>query len=63
MSQVTLYLDNEAEQLLRQSAQAASLANREWPAELIALAGAFSDFPLRDGTLQQTEDRDLLVAN
>lgn len=69
MSQVTLYLDNEAEQLLRQSAQAAGLSNskwvadlikkharQEWPAELIALAGAFSDFPLRDNTLQHTED-------
>jgi len=69
MSQITLYLDNEAELLLRQAAQAAGLSNskwvaelikkyarQEWPAELKALAGAFSDFPLRDETMQQSKD-------
>ena len=30
MSQVTLYLDSEAEKLLRQSAQAAGLSNSKW---------------------------------
>ena len=35
MSQITLYLDDEAEQLLRQSAQAAGLSNSKWIAELI----------------------------
>ena len=69
MSQVTVYLDDEAENLLRQSAQAAGLSNskwitqlikkharQEWPSELKALAGAFSDFPLRDNDLQQHID-------
>lgn len=69
MSQITLYLDDEAEQLLRQSAQAAGLSNskwiaelikkharQEWPIELKNLAGAFVDFPLRDNSLQQTAD-------
>jgi hypothetical protein len=69
MSQVTLYLDGEAENLLRQSAQAAGLSNskwvaqlikkharQEWPTELKALAGSFADFPLRDNELQQGID-------
>jgi len=69
MSQITLYLDNEAEQLLRQSAQAAGLSNskwiaglikkharQEWPIELKNLAGTFADFPLRDNSLQQAQD-------
>ena len=69
MSQITLYLDDEAEQLLRQSAQAAGLSNskwiaelikkharQEWPTELKNLAGSFADFPLRDNNLQHAED-------
>ncbi|HRH92148.1 MAG TPA: hypothetical protein PLW01_09550 [Agitococcus sp.] len=69
MSQITLYLDDEAEQLLRQSAQAAGLSNskwiaelikkharQEWPKELKNLAGSFADFPLRENKLQHAED-------
>lgn len=61
MAQVTLYLDEEAERLLRTSAQAAGVSNSRWvsdlirthahaswPASVLALAGAFPDFPLAD---------------
>ncbi len=69
MSQITLYLDDETERLLREAAQASGLSNskwvaelikkyahQEWPQELLGLAGAFDDFPLRDETMQQGQD-------
>ncbi len=69
MSQVTLYFDDETEQLLRQSAQQAGLSNskwvaqliqqhtqQHWPSELLALAGAFADFPLRGEDDQLPDD-------
>ncbi|HSI60687.1 MAG TPA: CopG family transcriptional regulator [Ideonella sp.] len=58
MAQVTLYLDDEVDSLLRSSAQAAGVSNSRWVADLIRhhahaqwpqavldLAGAFPDFP------------------
>lgn len=61
MSQLTLYLDDETEALMRERAKAAGLSNSRWVAELIRrnavadwpvplseLAGSFPDFPLRE---------------
>ncbi len=61
MSQVTLYLDDETDALLRDRAQASGMSKSRWVAEVIrrhaqdtwpaewrALGGAFPDFPLRD---------------
>ena len=61
MSQVTLYLDEETDQVLAQSASRAGMSKSRWVAQLIRrhakegrpqeclnLAGAFPDFPLRD---------------
>jgi len=60
MSQITLYLDDATEALVTQAAQASGVsksrwvaelirqhAHDTWPADCIALAGAFADFPLR----------------
>ena len=59
MSQITLYLDHELETKLRVAAKAANLSqsrwvanliaeklNNEWPASVVALAGAWADMPL-----------------
>ena len=59
MSQITLYLDDETEQLVRAAAEACGVsksrwvadmirrhARDTWPDEIVALAGAFPDFPL-----------------
>ena len=61
MSQVTLYLDEETDQALAQSASRAGMSKSRWVAQLIRrhakdgwpqeclnLAGAFPDFPLSD---------------
>lgn len=61
MPQITLYLDEETEALLRTRPRAAGLsysrwvvelirgnAARTWPPEVAQLAGAFPDFPLRE---------------
>ncbi|MGE0802664.1 MAG: CopG family transcriptional regulator [Lautropia sp.] len=61
MSQITLYLDESTDALLTQGAQASGMsksrwvaelirrhARDTWPAECLALAGAFPDFPLRE---------------
>lgn len=60
MSHITLYLSDEVNALLRQSAQASGMSNSkwvsnlicryaktEWPEEMRVLAGAFADFPLQ----------------
>jgi hypothetical protein len=62
MSQITLYLDDATQALVDQAAKAHGLsksrwvadiirkhAAHEWPQDCLALAGRFSDFPLRDG--------------
>ena len=59
MPQVTLYLDDETERLMREHAKAAGLpyskwvaqlirsrARSEWPAAVREAAGRFPDFPL-----------------
>lgn len=69
MSQITLYLDDATEALLARAAQASGLsksrwvaelirqhAHDTWPAECIALAGAFPDFPLREDLPSQGND-------
>ncbi|XID75178.1 hypothetical protein ACF3NA_01010 [Alkanindiges sp. WGS2144] len=74
MSQITLYLDDEIEQLLRQSAKLSGVSNSKWVADLIKkharqqwpvtltqLAGSFTDFPLRDETLQEGKDPDRII--
>ena len=61
MAQVTLYLDDEADSLLRTCAQVAGVSNSrwvadlirrhahsQWPAAVLNLAGAFPDFPLAE---------------
>ncbi|MFT3799923.1 MAG: CopG family transcriptional regulator [Burkholderiaceae bacterium] len=61
MSQITLYLDESTDALLTQAAQASGMsksrwvaelirqhARDAWPADCVALAGAFRDFPLRE---------------
>jgi hypothetical protein len=61
MSQITLYLDDATQILLTQAAQAHGLsksrwvaaiirkyAAHEWPQDCLALAGRFTDFPVRD---------------
>lgn len=61
MSQITLYLDDATQALVEQAAQANGVSKSRWVAEIIrkyaahewsqdclALAGRFSDFPLRE---------------
>lgn len=58
MAQITLYLDDELEARVRAAAKAANLSQSrwvanlieeklsdEWPAAVVALAGAWRDFP------------------
>lgn len=72
MPQITLYLDDEAESLLRSCAQAAGLSNSrwvaelirthahaEWPAAVLASAGAFPDFPLAESLRSALQTPDL----
>lgn len=69
MSQITLYLDDATQALVDQAAQANGVsksrwvadlirkhAAHEWPADCLALAGQFADFPLTDtGTAQPAD--------
>lgn len=61
MSQITLYLDEETQELVERSAKAQGVSKSRWVAEIIRkhageawpqdcldLAGSFPDFPLRD---------------
>lgn len=61
MSQITLYLDDETEALVRKAAEASGVSKSRWVADLIrahrfeawpadvqGLAGAFPDFPTRE---------------
>lgn len=61
MSQITLYLDDATQSLVEQAARANGLsksrwvaeiirkyAAHEWPQDCLALAGCFTDFPLRE---------------
>lgn len=67
MSQVTLYLDDETQSLMRERAKAAGMSNskwvaslirkqalREWPTSVKALAGRFEDFPLAEAARAST---------
>ncbi len=70
MSQITLYLDDATQALVEQVAKANGLSKsrwvaeairayvaREWPQDCLALAGRFTDFPLReDGNTQSASD-------
>lgn len=69
MSQVTLYLDDATETLVARAAKASGIsksrwvaqaihqyARDAWPAECLALAGAFADFPLRDEQASAGQD-------
>lgn len=69
MSQITLYLDEATQALVDQAAQAHGVSKSrwvadiirkhaadEWPADCLALAGQFPDFPLRDDTPPQPAD-------
>ncbi|MBB5209619.1 CopG family transcriptional regulator [Chiayiivirga flava] len=69
MSQLTLYLDEETEAIVRDRAKAAGLSNSRWvaqlirrnalaawPVELSLLAGRFPDFPLREDALALPDD-------
>lgn len=61
MPQITLYLDDAAQELVDRAAQASGLsksrwaaevirrhAAQEWPQACLAAAGRFPDFPLRE---------------
>jgi hypothetical protein len=61
MSQITLYLDDATQALVEQAAKAHGVsksrwvadlirahAAHDWPLECLALAGRFTDFPLRE---------------
>lgn len=61
MSQITLYLDEETQELVERSAKAQGVsksrwvadiirkhAGEAWPQDCLALAGSFPDFPLRE---------------
>ena len=61
LAQITLYLDNDLEARVRAAAKAANLSQsrwvanlirekleNEWPANVVALAGAWRDFPEAD---------------
>lgn len=61
MSQIKLYLDDATQALVEQAAQANGVsksrwvaniirkyATQEWPKDCLALAGSFTDFPLRE---------------
>jgi hypothetical protein len=61
VAQITLYLDDATQALVDQAAQAQGLsksrwvadiirkyAAHEWPQDCLALAGSFTDFPLRE---------------
>lgn len=65
MSQITLYLDDATQALVEQAAKAHGLsksrwvadiirkyAAHEWPQDCLALAGRFTDFPLREDVAQ-----------
>ncbi|HEY0295815.1 MAG TPA: CopG family transcriptional regulator [Bordetella sp.] len=69
MAQITLYLDEDTEILVAQAAKAKGIsksrwvaeairqyAHDTWPAECLALAGAFPDFPLREDSPSSGED-------
>jgi hypothetical protein len=72
MSQLTLYLDDETDALLTTAAADSGLSRSRWVAEVIRrhagdawpaecrdLAGAFSDFPLREPGAESTMPPDL----
>lgn len=62
MAQITLYIDDATQQRLREAAEQRKVsqsqfvadlirkatAAREWPPEVLALAGAIPDFPLAE---------------
>lgn len=69
MSQITLYLDDATQALVDQAAQANGMsksrwvadiirkyAAHEWPADCLALAGQFPDFPLHEDAAAQPLD-------
>jgi hypothetical protein len=70
MSQITLYLDDATQALVEQAAKANGVsksrwvadiirtyASHDWPRDCLALAGRFTDFPLReDAPAMQGED-------
>ena len=66
MAQITLYLDDELQTRLRAAARAANLSQsrwvanliaeklrHEWPAEVIALHGAWTDLPEAESLRQE----------
>ncbi len=71
MAQVTLYLDDETAELMRQAAKAAGLSrsrwlarlvrertSQEWPTAVRELAGAWPEFPLAE-ELRHAQPTDL----
>ncbi|PUE07374.1 CopG family transcriptional regulator [Limnohabitans sp. WS1] len=66
MSQITLYLDDATQALVDEAAKANGVsksrwvadiirtyAAHDWPQDCLALAGRFSDFPLRGDTAKE----------
>lgn len=71
MSQITLYLDEETEQLVLERAKASGVsksrwvadairrhAHEVWPPEFQQLAGAFPDFPSREDVFPEDKQAD-----
>ncbi len=61
MAQVTLYLDDDVQSLMDEAVKASGLSRsrwvselirrqvrQQWPADILAMAGSFPDFPLRE---------------
>jgi len=72
MGQVTIYLDDEIESKMRESAEAMKLSKSKWIADLIKekiadewpesvrkLAGSWKDFPLAE-EIRKTTGKDIL---
>ena len=72
MGQVTIYLDDEIESKMRESAEAMKLSKSKWVADLIRgkvtdewpesvrkLAGSWKDFPLAE-EIRKTTGKDIL---
>jgi hypothetical protein len=71
MGQITIYLDSETERKMKRIVKSSNLSqsrwiarlieektNDEWPESVIALSGAWKDFPTAE-EIRQTEGRDV----
>ncbi len=72
MAPITVYLDPKSDDLVKQCAKASGLSKSRWvtrvikrhvrdvwPEHCLALAGAFPDFPLREGSETEWSVKDV----